>query len=256
MVIKEVKIKKNRVMIICDDNYSFEISLESYMNNYVLIGDTISEKRIKELISLDEIDVIKCELINKISRKRLSKKECYNYLSSSNLKDEIVEKIIENLEKNHFINDVELAEAIIVSCLVNKKGRDRMKEALAKRYVSGNYEWYLSSFIDQEKYHNNICYLIDKYKKLGKKNSSKVLKQYIVSKLIMNGYYPDEFMGLITIEDRDEFAIVSEEIMKFFKIREANEQNIAKITKKLLSKGFNYAIIKCAIERSVNCEIN
>jgi SOS response regulatory protein OraA/RecX len=72
----------------------------------------------------------------------------------------------------------------------------------------------------------------------------------------MNGYYPDEFMELITIEDRDEFAIVSEEIKKFFKIREANEQNIAKITKKLLSKGFNYAIIKCAIERSVNCEIN
>ena len=35
-------------------------------------------------------------LINKLSKKKLSKRECINFLSSSNLKDQIVDKIISN----------------------------------------------------------------------------------------------------------------------------------------------------------------
>ena len=66
---------------------------------------------------------------------------------------------------------------------------------------------------------------------------------------------PKDF-ACLTIEERDEVEIASKEIVKYFKIREVNNENIAKITKKLLSKGFNYDIIKCAIERSVYFETN
>lgn len=256
MIIKDIKIKKKNVEVICSENVSFEIGIETYLNNYILIGDTIDKKRISELTSNNQIDQIKSELITKIYKKRLSKKECVNYLSSSNLKDEIVDKIIVELEKNMYINDVDLAEAIIVSCLVNKKGRSKMKEVLAKRLVSGNYEYYLESFIDKKRYNDNILYLIEKYKKMGDKNSDALLKQYIVNKLVSNGYYKEEILDRIVIPKRDETGIIEEEIDKFFKVREKNEKNIAKITNKLLSKGFNYGIIKSAIERSVECETN
>ena len=91
MVIKEIKIKKKRVEIICD-NESFEISLESYMNNYILIGNEIDRKEISRLLREDEIHASRVELINKLSKKKLSKRECINFLSSSNLKDQIVDK--------------------------------------------------------------------------------------------------------------------------------------------------------------------
>ena len=256
MIVKEIKIKKKNVEVICSENIVFELSLDTYSSNYILIGESIDQRRINELKKSDEISKIKAELINKISRKRLSKKECFNYLSSSNLKDEIVNKIISDLEKSGFINDVDLAESIVISCLVNKKGVTKMKEALLKRYVSGNYDEYIEKFNDRDRYINNIKYLVDKYIKLGKKNSNSVMKQYVIAKLVNNGYLKDEVFSYIELPQRDEKAIVEEEIAKFFKTKERNEQNIAKITRKLLSKGFNYAIIKRAIERSVNCEIN
>lgn len=256
MIIKKIKIKKKNVEVICSENVSFEISLDTYTSNYILIGDTIDQKKINELVKSNEIEIIKGELINKISRKRLSKKECINYLSSSNLKDEIVDKIIFDLEKSGFINDIDLAESIIVSCLVNKKGVLKMKETLAKRYIMGNYDEYIQNFNDQKRYRDNIVYLIDKYIKLGKKNSDSVLKHYVASKLMGNGYLKEEIMPHIVLPKRDECEIAKEEIIKFFKIRDRNEQNIAKITRKLLSKGFNYDIIKSAIERSGHCETN
>ena len=226
------------------------------MNNYILIGNEIDKKEISRLIAEDEIYTSKVELINKLSKKKLSKRECINFLSSSNLKDQIVNKIVSDLEKTYFINDSELAEAIIVSGLVNKKGREKIKEVMKTRLLEGNYDKYIDDYLDVDRYNKNIIYLIDKYQKLGNKNSGKVLRQYIANKMILNGYNYEEFESYLIIEERDEIEIASKEIVKYFKIREVNNENIAKITKKLLSKGFNYDIIKCAIERSVYFETN
>ena len=255
MVIEKVKIKKNKVEIVCD-NETFEIFLETYLNNNILVGDDISKERIKNLQSQDYINTIRVELIKKISRKRLSKRECINYLSSSNLKDEIVNRIIKDLEQNHFIDDEELAEVVISVSVSNKKGKEAIKNNLSKRLINGDYNLYISKYLNKERYEENAKYLVNKYMKLGSKKPAKVLRQYVVSKMIENGYELNEFEGYIVIENVDELAIVKEEILKFFKIRDKNEQNIAKITRKLLSKGFNYVIIKSAIKESVINETN
>jgi len=254
MIIKKVLIKKKCVEVILNDNTSFNIGLETYLNNHILVGEEIDEKEIKRLTSKNEIDAIKIELINKLSRKRLSKKECINFLSSSNLKDEICYSIVKDLEKSGFINDVDLAESIVVNCLVNKKGRELIKETLYKRLVSGDYGAYIDEFLDIEKYKKNIIYLIEKYKKMGENKSSGVLRQYIKNKMVINGYNIEEFDRFVIIENRDETSIVKKEINRFFKSREVNEENISKIIKKLLSKGFNYGIIKNALEGVKNNE--
>lgn len=255
MLIKKVKINKSKVEIICDEE-TFEIFLETYLNNNILVGDEISKEQIKNLQSHDYVNTIRGELIKKISRKRLSKKECINYLSSSNLKEEIVNTIIKDLEEKNFINDEELAEVVISASISNKKGKEVIKNNLLKRLIIGNYDLYLNKYLNMERYKENARYLVGKYMKLGSKKPTKVLKQYIVSKMLTNGYELDEFEEFIVIENINEKAIIKEEISKFLKIREKNAQNIAKITRKLLSKGFNYVIIKSAIEESVINETN
>ena len=54
----------------------------------------------------------------------------------------------------------------------------------------------------------------------------------------------------------DEYSIIAHELEKFFKNREINKENIDKIAKKLLSKKFNYGIIKEVIREWSENEIN
>ena len=65
MVIKKIVIKKKLVEVILSDNTSFNIGLETYLNNHILVGDDIDKKEISKMLSKSEIDSIKIELINK-----------------------------------------------------------------------------------------------------------------------------------------------------------------------------------------------
>jgi SOS response regulatory protein OraA/RecX len=130
---------------------------------------------------------------------------------------------------------------------MNKKGVNVIKEKLLDRGIQLNLEENLKVYIDEESYHKNIIYLIEKYKKLSKNKSIKQMKLYIKNKLLENGYNIEEFCDYIDVEDVDELSPIKKEIAKFFKNKELNKENISKITKKLLSKGFNYDIIKQAL---------
>ena len=49
MIVKEIKIKKKNVEVICSENMVFELSLDTYSSNYILIGESIDQRRINEL---------------------------------------------------------------------------------------------------------------------------------------------------------------------------------------------------------------
>ena len=55
MIVKEIKIKKKNVEVICSENIVFELSLDTYSSNYILIGESIDQRRINELKKSDEI---------------------------------------------------------------------------------------------------------------------------------------------------------------------------------------------------------
>lgn len=253
MIIKKIEIKKNNVEVICDDNTSFFISLETYLNNNILIDSEIDNTMIKKLKSDNHRNEAKLELINKISRKKLSKIECELFLLEQGLSDKDIKVVIEGLIKNYLINDKELFEMIVDYCLVNKKGINEIKKRAIDRHLSVDIDTYLTEYLDYDKYKENIQYLINKYLKMGKNKSSVLLKQYVQQKLIQNGYEIDEFSEYLNIKNDNEIDAVKREIIKFFKLKEINNENIAKITKKLLSKGFSYDIIKKAFGE---CEFN
>lgn len=253
MIIKKIEIKKNTVEVIGEDNTSFFISLETYLNNNILIDNEIDDATIKKLQSENHRNKAKLELINKISRKKLSKKECEFFLLEYGLNNKDIEIVVEGLTKNYLINDKELFEMIVDYCLVNKKGINEIKKRAADRYLSIDIDADLVEYLDYDKYKENIQYLINKYLKMGKNKSNVLLKQYIQQKLIQNGYENAEFSEYLNVKNDNEFDIVKREIIKFFKLKEINNENIAKITKKLLSKGFSYDIIKKAFGE---CEFN
>ena len=252
MEIKKVKIIDNKVNI-CFENYILIIGIETYLNTKLLVGDEIDEEEVQELKKSDVQNNVRSKLIEKISRKKLSKKECESFLSEALLDNVAINKIVNDLENNYLINDVELSEAIIDYCLINKKGINIIKKKLNERKIEIDYDAFVDKYLDINKYQNNIKYLVDKYKKIGSKKSNKVLKMYIKNKLLENGYNIEEICDYLEFDDVDEFSSILSEVKKFFSKNIKNNENIAKITKKLLSKGFNYDIIKKAIRE---CEDN
>ena len=254
MKIVKVKINDKTAKISFDNGNVLQISLETYLNHHLLVGEEISQEEIDEVSCANKIDLIKLDLLKKLSRKRLSVKESKEYLQENGLTNEQITKIIASYQDNGLINDIELGQTLIDYCLVVKKGKNYLKRKFSERGIQGNYEEIIDSYLDENRYRENIEYLIDKYKKLGKNKSNSVLSRYIIDKLIENGYEKEEFISLVGNFKNDEIEIVNKEIKRFFVNREVNEENIAKITKKLLSKGFNYGIIKQAIRECENHE--
>lgn len=255
MIITKVEIKDRKVKILLDEGTSFNITLETYLENSILIGEEISREKINKLVKNDDKYIAKFELINKISRKRLSKKECIEFLKQYDTNEKLIEEIIKELEKNYLINDKELSEFIIDYSLMKKKGINVIKRNLLSRGLDVN-DSFIEDYIDREKYDSNILYLLEKYKKMGKNKSNKILKDFLLNKMIENGYIKEEFIDLIKLENNNEKEIITKEINKIVRNNDIDEEIIAKITKKLLSKGFNYGIIKEAIRSVVENEIN
>lgn len=247
MIIRKIEIKKEEAIIHLSDKTSFTLSLETYLNNSILLNEDISKEQINSLKKQDQVNEAKLMLVNKISRKKYSKKECELLLIEYGLNLENIQKIIIQLEHQYLINDLELMEDIINYCLFNKKGINVIKQKIIDRKINFESENILYDYIDYDRYKKNIFYLLEKYKNLSKNKSKKALNAYLKNKMLENGYNIEEFDSYIDVKEIDEYEIVIKEIDKFFKNRENNNENIAKIRKKLLSKGFNYDIIKKAL---------
>ena len=251
MNVEKIEIKNNIVKVSLSDNISFQISLETYLNNTILLNTEITNEEIEKLKYDENIQIAKQKLITKLYRKKLSKRECKSFVKELNINDKECDELIEDLERNYLINDIELTINIIDYCLVNKKGIDLIIEKIKDRKLNVDKNL-IAENLNYEKYLDNIKYLIKKYQKMAKNKSEKQLRKYIENKLIENGYRNCEFADYLIIEKPDEFSIVVKEINKFFNNREKNKENITKITKKLLSKGFNYDIIKKALGSDYN----
>ena len=252
MIIKKIQVNSDKVKVYVDDSF-FYISLETYLNNNLLINEEIEDEFIEILKEEDNVNSCKLSLLSILNRKKLSKKECELFLKENNLNQEKINKIISEFENNYLINDKELVEFIIDYCLFNKKGINYIKEKIRERKIILDNDLIITEYLNQDRYEKNIIYLIDKYRKLASKKSKKELNYYLRNKLTENGYNIEEFDCFILNFEVDENQIVKDEINKFFKNKKINKENIAKIVKKLLSKGFNYDIIKNAIRE---CEQN
>lgn len=246
MIIEKVKINNRDVSLYLSNNEVLVILIDTYLNSNILIGDEIDEKKIEFLKKKNEIYEIRSKLLLKLSKKRLSKKECEEILLYNGLELDVTNKILMELENKSLINDRDLAEDIIHYAFFNKKGINLIYKKLIDRGIYMELSE-IYKFIDNEKYLSNIQYLIDKYKNHYKNKSNKVLYQNIKNKLMENGYNKHEFESLLQVNDHNEYDAVRREIERFFKNRDISGENIAKITKKLLSKGFNYDIIKDAL---------
>ena len=119
------KKNKNRANVYLDGQYSFSISLDNLVSFSLKIGDTISEEKISEIKNVEGYLRAYDRALTFISYRKRSEKEVKDKLKSLEFEEDVVEKTMDRLKKNSFIDDVDFT----LSWIIN---RNRLKPTSRK----------------------------------------------------------------------------------------------------------------------------
>ena len=107
--------------------------------------------------------------------------------------EDIIEKIINNLKSENFINEERYIRAFINDKFkLNKWGKYKIKQSLlSKGFDENDIDKLINETINEEEYKNTLTEIIEKKKKLLKKDDTNVIKQKISKFALSKGYEPD-----------------------------------------------------------------
>ncbi|MBT3241060.1 MAG: hypothetical protein HON98_11910 [Chloroflexi bacterium] len=105
--LKVQKRNKNRVNVYLDNEFAFGLS--RIVAGWLKTGQELSEEKILEIKSKDEIEISLQRALNFLSYRPRSEEEVRKNLRKHDTDPEIIERIIERLQEGKLVNDVDFA---------------------------------------------------------------------------------------------------------------------------------------------------
>ena len=186
---KFTKQKNGMYKIQFEDNSSILAHEDIILKYELLIKKEVTEKEeeiiLKENIIYEGYD----QAIKYITKKMRSKKEIIKYLESKELDKENIEKIIEILNRNGYINDESYAEVYINDrILLSNDGPSKIKKYLLENGIDRNIIEEKIKIFKRNDELEKIEKIIHKMKNANRNKSAYVLKNKIVDYLSNLGY--------------------------------------------------------------------
>ena len=181
--------------------------------------------------------------MNYIKMKLRTEKEIIDYLKKYNYSLNIIEKIVDKLTEEGYINKYLYAESYINDQMNLKNvGPLKIKKDLEKLGID--------SFIIDEKLLNyskekqmeKIKKNVDKEIKLNNSKSCYVLKNKVLMNLLNKGFYKDDILQVldgIVIDDKDIYEKEYKKLYEKYSKKYSGKQLEYKIKEKMYQKGFN-----------------
>jgi regulatory protein len=259
-IINVVK-EKDKVKITLSDNTSFLISKENYLNNPLIIDNEITKEEVAKAINQEKIFKAKEAAYKFMNRKRRSEVEVSLLLSEVSIDEETIEELLITFRSQGYLNDLELARDIVNRSLINKHGKEKIREKLNERMISYKDIDAVISSIDEEEYEENLIKLIENYSSRYKNDSFALTNKKITNNLLSKGYsFKDieKVKNILHFDEESEIESAKKQLIKLCKREEdLNSWPIrAKIKAKLINKGFKNDIIERAFRGVVENEID
>ena len=194
-VIDDIIVKDDSVQIIvrsCSKEESkMTISLDDYCNFGLRKGGKITESTIKALKSREERLNAYDSCVRKLAVKDRTRKEMYDWLTKNfKLDIEVINDIIENLEKKGYINDRRYCESIVNSMHYALFGEERIIRKLKKNGIPVELiQDVLNTFPNEELVHAKAY--AEKLQGTIRDESVRMKKEKIKNKLLLRGYKSD-----------------------------------------------------------------
>ncbi len=190
-IIKFKKVSLDKYKVYLDNNEIISLYEDVIVNNRLLLTKEIDEELLKKLTKENNSVNAYYVALKYISIRKRSKKEVVEYLNKKDIAEEMIEKVIDRLEKEGNINDFSFSKSYVNdSLLLTNKGPLRIKNELIKYGISKDIIEEALYDIDYEILKEKLFNLIDKQIKI-RKDSPSVLKLKLLNYFYNLGYEKD-----------------------------------------------------------------
>ncbi len=249
------KLKNDKYIIETEENNKKNIHIlsENTIIRYNLLSKKpLSKDEYKRIIKDSEYDLLYLKAIHYISYQMRTISEVKKHLSKDTQNEKLINRIILELKNNKYVND---------STYVKEYVRDKIEyDLVGPKYIREklitkgiHYDLITNELLqfDEEKQYEKVSMIIDKetryklkkpyqkvYVQLKQKCLTKGFKSSVVESCIQNR--KDDIIAMIDEED-----LLGKELSKLIKnydIKDYKQKD--KLIKKLISKGYNYNVIK------------
>lgn len=188
-IVKKIDVQKDYVNIkLIDSNscsYSFKIHAVAFANYYLRVDSIVSEEDFNNLLNESKYYYIKDQVISKLKVKDYSKYEIKE-LFKDKLNDDELNRLINDLEKNNYINDYNYIKRIFNEGESKLKGKLYIEAKLKDKELDENIINAFFEHYNEEELANKLSN--KEYKKLENKHPKNVIINKISMKLNYNGF--------------------------------------------------------------------
>jgi regulatory protein len=245
-IVKFKKLGKNKYKVFFDNE-------ELILYEDVILKYNLLSKKTIDLHVLDNVlkDNSFYEVYNNalsyIEIKMRNKNELRNYLVKKEYESKDIDKVIEKLENDGFLNERNYVQAFINDRIsLSLSGPSKIKNELINFNIDENIIDEILYKIDENIWLEKINKIINKKSKLNKKMSNTLFKKKLIDDLYYMGYTKEQTLSLINELNLNDEEIIKNEYMKAYNkySKKYNDKELKKyIRNHLIKKGFDYEII-------------
>lgn len=189
--IEQQKKNEDRVNIYVNDEFFTAIFKELVFTFNLKKGDEIDEEHLKSILSDEMYLKAKNKALNILSKADQAEKKIREKLSTD-FEEDTINRVIEFLKKNNFINDNLLAKKIVNTNLnLNKCGKNRIKQNLYNKGLDISAINEAMSDIDSDAEFDNAMYLAKKRYERVKNEDKRKIYQKLSQHLAYKGFNYD-----------------------------------------------------------------
>jgi regulatory protein len=252
------KKNKERYNIYLDEEYAFSVDEAILITYHLRKGLEVTKELLEEVVVEDHLRKAYQATINYLSYRMRSIKEVRDYLIKKEFEVDVINKIVDRLKKENYLNDSEFAKAFVQSRLnLTLKGPDAIKRELMEKGISETeVSNSLQLFKEEDQLEKASLFLRKKYpSKLKTSRSEQDRKMYTL--LLSRGFTHDivqkafkAFHDEAEVDNDEEWEAINHQGEKAFKKyrSESDWETKQKVKQYLYRKGFSFDLIERFIE--------
>ena len=251
-IVKKIDVQKDYVNIKAIDSnscsYSFKIHAVAFANYYFRVDSIVNEVDFNNLLNESKYYFIKDQVISKLKVKDYSKYEIKELIKDK-LNDDELNRLINDLERNNYINDYNYIKRIFNESESKLKGKLYIESKLKGKELDENIIKAFFEHYNEEELANKLSNR--EYKKLENKHPKNTIINKISYKLNYNGFSEyvinDVISSLEHIKSSDNTLLIEKDYLKLVKKYQnkyKDKELERKVIESLLLKGYNYKSVK------------
>ena len=214
-IIKYKKLSNNRYKVFLENNDNITLHENIILKYNLLINKEIND--IDEITKDNNNYLVYDIALKYISIKMRTEKEIRLYLTKKEIDNVLIEKTINKLKENGYINDKLYTKSYIVDKVnLNKYGPNKIKNELIKLGINKTIIEEELNNINVNDINNNLENLIDKKIKSNRSYGGDILRQKLLKEFVNKGYNKQNIIDILETKDLSNDELYEKEYKKLY----------------------------------------